>query len=301
MVQVSSITHRFGQRVALNEVSFEVERGKLFGLLGPNGSGKSTLFRILTTLIAPASGTASIAGADVVRNPSAVRRRIGVVFQKPSLDGKLSVFENLKHQGHLYGLAGSKLKLRCEAMMERFDVADRRNDRAETLSGGLQRRVELAKSLLHGPEVLILDEPSTGLDPGARVGLMDQLRALCSDGVTCLMTTHLMVDADRCDRIGVLDQGRLVALDTPQSLKKSVGGDVLTIQSSDAATLARRVNERFSIGSDVVDGVVRIERENGHMFLTDLIEAFPGEVDSVTVGKPTLEDVFVHLTGHRWE
>ncbi len=168
------------------------------------------------------------------------------------------------------------------------------------MSGGLQRRVELAKALLHEPEALILDEPSTGLDPAARAAVMDYLDTLRQEkGVTCLITTHLMDEADHCDRIGILDQGRLVASDTPAGLKATIGGDVLTVATADPSLLAGKVAERFGLPTDVVDGVVRIERERGHQFITDLIEAFPGEIDSVTVGKPTLNDVFVHLTGHR--
>jgi ABC-2 type transport system ATP-binding protein len=208
--------------------------------------------------------------------------------------------ENLTHQGHLYGLSGRELRRRSREAMERFRFADRANDRVETLSGGLQRRVELAKGLLHRPEVLILDEPSTGLDPGARADLMVHLRELRErDGVTSLLTTHLMDEADRCDRVGILDSGRLVALGTPTDLKATIGGDVVTIHSGNPGSLAARAKERFSCKVDIVDAAVRIERERGHQFVPQLIEAFPGEIDSVTVGKPTLDDVFLHLTGHR--
>ncbi len=299
VVAVKSLHHRFGQRAALTAVSFQLDRGALFALLGPNGSGKTTLFRILTTLIAPTMGSATLDGASIVDAPDGVRRRMGVVFQKPSLDGKLSVLENLRHQGQLYGLGGAHLADRCDDLLKRFGVLDRSGDRVETLSGGLQRRVELAKSLLHAPSVLILDEPSTGLDPGARVAMMDHLRALCDEGVTCLMTTHLMEDADRCDTIGVLHEGRLVALDTPGALKATVGGDVLSLRAADPVILAEHVGNKFGCACQVVDGVVRIERPDGHTFVPELIEAFPGEIDSVTIGKPTLEDVFMHLTGRR--
>lgn len=300
IVQIQELTHQYGTRTALDQISFNVDRASIFGLLGPNGGGKTTLFKILTTLITPTSGTARIAGADVVTRCDEVRNRIGVVFQNPGLDRKLTVMENLVHQGHLYGLSGTSLKNRCCELLERFGVADRSRDRVEKLSGGLARRVELAKGLLHRPEVFILDEPSTGLDPGARAGLMDYLVELRDqDGVTSLLTTHLMDEADRCDRIGILDEGKLVAIDTPTSLKNTIGGDVLTVCSSDPVSLSDKVTARFGGSADVMDGVVRIERERGHEFVPELIEAFPGEIESVTLGKPTLDDVFVHLTGHR--
>ncbi|MFQ5495161.1 MAG: ATP-binding cassette domain-containing protein [Phycisphaerae bacterium] len=300
IVSIDNLTHDYGNRRALCEVSLEVGRASIFGLLGPNGSGKSTLFRVLATLLRPTGGSARILGADVVLSRAEVRRRIGVVFQSPSLDEQLTVGENLRHHGQLYGLSGAELHRRCAAMMERFGLAERAGDRVKVLSGGLKRRVELAKALLHDPQVLILDEPSTGLDPGARGELMDHLQTLRDQaGVTSLLTTHLMDEADRCDRIGVLDGGRLVAVDTPAALKEAIGGEVLTISGADPAGLAEKVSTRFDTQTRVVDGTLRIERSRGHTFVPELIEAFPGEIDSVTVGRPTLDDVFVHLTGHR--
>lgn len=301
IVNVQAVTHRFGDRIALADVSFDVPRGVLFGMLGPNGSGKTTLFRIITTLIAPSSGTVLIDGNDVATHADEARRRFGVVFQKPALDGKLTVLENLMHQGRLFGMGGATLKDRCRALLKSFGVDNRAADRTETLSGGLQRRVELAKSLLHEPALLILDEPSTGLDPGARRNLMDQLRSLCAEGITCLMTSHLMEDAERCNTVGILDAGRLVALDTPDNLKRIVGGDVISLRAKEPDQLMKKLQDRFDCHADVIDGVVRIERPEGHNFIPHLIEAFPGEIDSVTTGKPTLEDVFVHLTGHSLE
>lgn len=303
IIEVESLSHRYGDRLALEALTFEVPSGAMVALLGPNGSGKSTLFKILTTLLRPTAGTARIAGADVVTQGWAVRGLIGVVFQNPSLDGKLTALENLRHQGHLYGLAGRTLTRRAMDLLERFAVADRAGDRVDVLSGGLQRRVDLAKALLHEPRVLILDEPSTGLDPGARAILMDHITDLCRrDGVTALFTTHLTEEAERGDRVAILDEGRLVAMETPDALKRTVGGDVLTVATADPHALSQRVAERFGVALQVVDGVVRIERDRGHEFVPELIEAFPGEIESVTVGKPTLGDVFVHHTGHRlWE
>lgn len=299
-VDLETLSHRYGDRLALDAISLQVAPASVFSLLGPNGSGKSTLFRILATLMAPSSGTARVAGLDVRAERDQVRRRIGVVFQHPSLDAKLTVFENLRHQGHLYGLSGRSLRERIGELLDRFALADRASDRAETLSGGLKRRVELAKALLHAPQVLILDEPSTGLDPAARASLMDHLHQLRDqNGVTTLLTTHLMDEADRCDRIGVLDEGRLVALDGPAELKRRIGGEVLTVSCGDPAKLAAGVKRDFDIEATFVNGVVRIEHETGHAFVPKLVEAYPGEIDSVTVGRPTLDDVFFHLTGHR--
>ncbi len=299
IVTVRGLTHRYAENLALSDVDLAVEEASLFALLGPNGCGKTTLFKILTTMLRPTAGGATVAGVDVVTQRAAVRRRIGIVFQHPSLDDKLTVRENLVHQGNLYGLFGKPLATRIDELLSRFGVASRTNDFVEKLSGGLKRRVELAKSLLHRPGVLILDEPSTGLDPGARLELIAQLRELRdSDGVTCLMTTHLMDEADRCDCVGLMDRGRLVALDTPSALKATIGGDVLTVDTLDPRALAADITFRLAAVAEAVDGAVRIECSRGHEFLPTLIEMFPGRIQSVKIGKPTLEDVFLHATGH---
>jgi ABC-2 type transport system ATP-binding protein len=301
-VAVESLTHRYGERTALNGISFTVNPGEIFGLLGPNGGGKTTLFRILSTLMRPSAGGVRVFGHDVVRERNAVRRRIGVVFQAPSLDRKLTVRENLRHQGHIFGLHGHDLRQRIDELLARLQIADRADERTEKLSGGLRRRVEIARGLLHRPELLLLDEPSTGLDPRVRREVGDYLEELRKqDGVTVLVTTHIMEEAERCDRLAILDHGNLVALDTPAALKDKVGGDVVTVGSRDPAKLAGLIEQRFRVKPSVVDQSLRIEWPRGHEFVPALIEAFPGEIDSVAVGKPTLEDVFIHLTGHRFE
>ena len=302
-IEVQNLTFRYGDRTALDDVTFQVAAGEIFGLLGPNGGGKTTLFGILSTLLAPASGVARIFGLDVAREAHAVRRRIGVVFQAASLDGKLTALENLVHQGHLYGLRGRALRERAAAALDRVGMSDRARDRVETLSGGMQRRVELAKGLLHAPDLLLLDEPSTGLDPGGRRDLWQYLMHLReSSGVTVLVTTHLLEEAERCHRLGILDHGKLIALDTPDELKRRIGGDVILLGARDPESLCREVAQRFSLEATVLDGAVRLERERGHEFIAQLVEAFPGRIDSVSVSKPTLEDVFIHQTGHRlWE
>ncbi len=297
---MADVHHRYGDRVALDGVSFRVERGELFALLGPNGGGKSTLFRILSTLVRAGGGAARVAGHDVAREPAAVRRRLGVVFQHPSVDALLTVDENLVHHGHLYGLSGRALRTAVDGALARLGLAERRRDRVGSLSGGLMRRVELAKAFLVGADVLLLDEPTTGLDPRARREFLVHLRELRdAGGLTAVLTSHDMDEAERCDRVAVLDRGRLVALGTPDELKAEVGGDVLVVQTAAPEALRDRVRGRFGIDGQLVDGTLRLERARGHELVRDLIEAFPSEIRSVTFGKPTLEDVFVRLTGHR--
>jgi ABC-2 type transport system ATP-binding protein len=302
-VEVESLTHNYGSRRALDNVNFTVAPGEIFGLLGPNGGGKTTLFRVLATLLLPTAGRARIFGEDTARNPLAVRRQIGVVFQSPSLDGKLTVAENLRHQGHLYGLYGDSLRQRIKELLRRMNLSDRTRDRVETLSGGLRRRVEIAKGLLHRPRLLLLDEPSSGLDAGARRDLRLYLRQLRDDsGVTICLTTHFLDEADSGDRLGILDRGRLVALDSPDSLKKKIGGDVIVLETAAPERLREQIQQRFGGEATVLDGMVRLERQQGHRFITDLVESFPGQIDGVSLAKPTLEDVFIHETGHRfWE
>jgi ABC-2 type transport system ATP-binding protein len=301
VIAVRDVVHSYDGRSALNGVSFDVRPAELFGLLGPNGSGKTTLFRILSTLMVPVGGRAFILGHDAAKDPSQLRREIGVVFQAQSIDLKLTAAENLWHQGHLYGLYGAALRGRVKQILGRVGLSDRAKDRAETFSGGMQRRLELAKGLLHGPRVLLLDEPTTGLDPGARRDLWQYLQILRDEErVTVLVTTHLMEEAERCDRLAILNEGKLVALGTPAELKHEIGGDVIVLEANDAGLLGSKIRERFGIEVQVVDGQVRIERRNGHRFVTDLVEGFPGEIHGVSIAKPSLEDVFIRRTGHRF-
>lgn len=308
-VQATNLTFEYpargkaAARRALNGVSFEVRRGEIFALLGPNGGGKTTLFKILSTAVSPTSGTALIFGFDVQKQADEVRRRIGVVFQSPSLDKKLTVLENLRYHGQLYGLRGEELHSRVSEMMERLAVGDRAKDLVETLSGGLARRVELAKGLLHRPELLILDEPSVGLDPGARHDLWLYLQRLREkEDVTVLVTTHLIDEGDRSDRVLVLNQGSIVALDTPVRLKEQIGGDVISIATKDPDRLVGRIRDKFGITPTSFNGTLRIERQAGHAFISQVVDAFPDLIEAVNLSKPTLEDVFIARTGHRfWE
>lgn len=300
-IQIENLEHRYGARRALAGISLQIETGEIFVFLGPNGGGKTTLFRLLSTLIPVQEGDVRILGFDLRRQTQAIRERIGVVFQAPSLDKKLTVVENLMHQGHLYGLSGSALEARQNEMLARLGLADRRRDRVETLSGGLRRRVELAKGMLHRPRLLLLDEPSTGLDPGARSDLWDYLQQVRRDeGVTVVLTTHLLEEAEKADRIAILNEGSLVALDTPEALKATVGGDSITIQTAEPESLAEAISARFACAANVLEGAVRLEQPRGHEWIARLIEAFPGRIDAITLGKPTLEDVFIDRTGHRF-
>jgi ABC-2 type transport system ATP-binding protein len=302
VISVDHLVHRYEHRTALNGVTFEVRPAELFGLLGPNGSGKTTLFRILSTLMIPTEGRAVIMGCDAAQDPAILRRQIGVVFQAQSVDLKLTAYENLWHQGHLYGLHGSTLKRRIEEILARVGLADRAHERVETFSGGMQRRIELGKGLLHQPAVLLLDEPTTGLDPGARRDLWQYLQILRDEEhVSVLVTTHLMEEAERCDRLAILNEGNLVALGTPAELKSEIGGDIILLDAAhDAALLADHVRSRFRVEAVVLGNQVRIEREGGHRFVPDVVEAFPGEIRAISVSKPALEDVFIHRTGHKF-
>jgi ABC-2 type transport system ATP-binding protein len=302
VISVENVVHRYENRVALNGVSFTVRAAELFGLLGPNGSGKTTLFRILSTLMVSTAGRATIMGCDAAQEPARLRRQIGVVFQAQSIDLKLTAYENLWHQGHLYGLRGAALHARIQEILSRVALSNRSKDLVETFSGGMQRRIELAKGLLHHPAVLLLDEPTTGLDPGARRDLWQYLQMLRDEErVSVLVTTHLMEEAERCDRLAIMNEGNLVALGTPAELKSEIGGDVIMLDAAhDADSLAARIRTRFHVETTVLENQIRMERRGAHRFVTEVVEAFPGEIEAISVSKPALEDVFIRRTGHKF-
>ena len=299
-IDVSEVSHRYGDRVAVDQLSLTIDEGEIFVFLGPNGSGKTTLFRLLSTLIPLQTGEVTILRHNLRRDTNAARREMGVVFQAPSLDKKLTVAENLTHQGRLYGLSAAAIKARSREMLSALGLAERSHDLVETLSGGMRRRVELAKGMLHEPRLLLMDEPSTGLDPGARADLWQYLQQLRRQGVTIVLTTHLLEEAERADRIAIMHQGKLAALDTPEALQASVGGDSITIRTSDPDQLATGIRERFDCQATVLDGSVRLEQPDGHQWISQLVEAFPADIQTVTLGKPTLEDVFIDRTGHQY-
>lgn len=301
-VDVRDLAFRYGDRKALDGISFSLERRRILGLLGPNGSGKTTLFRILCTLLQPQAGQVRLAGLDLVRDPAGVRRRMGVVFQTNSLDQELTVAENLACQGRLHGLRGARLKARIDELLQRFDLGERRNSRVRTLSGGMRRRTELAKGLLHRPQILLLDEPTAGLDPQIRQEFWEHLTGLRDTaGITILFTTHLMEEAEVCDRLVILDQGRVVTAGSPVELKERIGGDVIVLHSNDPNDLKARMEGRFQGPISVVNGAVRMEQHRGHELIRDLMEEFSGEIQAISLGKPTLEDVFIQETGREFQ
>jgi ABC-2 type transport system ATP-binding protein len=288
-------------RTALDNVSFSIRQGEMFCLLGPNGSGKSTLFRLLSTLLVPPADAVTVFGFDLKTHPAEVRQTIGIVFQHSSLDKKLTVRENLLHQGHLYNLRGAPLHARIDEILGRVRLLDRAGDIAEELSGGMQRRVELAKGLLHRPKLLLLDEPSTGLDPGARIEFDAYLKEIQqTEGVTILLTTHILAEAERCDRLAILERGRLVALGTPAALTAEIGADIVTIDADDPAALCAAIREKFGGAPAVIDTKIHVERPGGAEFIPALVGAFPGRIRTVMFSRPTLEDVFIRKTGHQF-
>ena len=299
-LNVVGLGHRYGDRQALQSVSFDVAPGESFGLLGPNGGGKTTFFRIAATLLTPTNGTVRVFGHDVATHPDAVRRCIGMTFQSPALDDRLRIVENLYYHGHLYGLHGKSLNQRIDEVLSLVNLTDRASDLVSTLSGGLQRRVELAKTLLTKPLLLLLDEPSNGLDPGARREVWEHLRHLRqTESTTIIVATHLMDEAAQCDRVGILHEGQLVASGTPEALVSEIGGDMILVTGRDLSSLAQKIAQRFDQRVEIIDGALRLERAQAHEFVPELVEAFPGEIDTVTFGKPTLEDVFIHYTGEQ--
>ena len=293
-------TRGSAQRRALDGVSFRITSGETFAFLGPNGGGKSTLFRLLTTAVPVAQGSLRIFGHDPNSALAEIRSQLGVVFQSPSLDPHLSVRENLAHHGHLYGLRGSELETRIADALTRLRLSDRASDRVSTLSGGLARRTEIAKSLLHRPRLLLLDEPSTGLDPGARRDLWNTLDELRGDGLTVVMTTHFMEEADRCERLALLDKGRIAAEGTPEALKAEIGGDMVTLEAeSDSAELMTSLTALIPDIRPITTGdLVRFEHSRAHETVAQIGAALGSSVRSISIARPTLEDVFLRYTGH---
>jgi ABC-2 type transport system ATP-binding protein len=301
VIEVDNLTYQYGSKTALDSLSFSVGKGEIFGFLGPNGGGKTTTFKVLSTLFACRPGQVKMFGLDLARDLMAIRRKMGIVFQLPALDKMLKVRENMAHQGHLYGLSGKELERRIDRDLERLGLKDRSRDRVKTLSGGLQRRVELAKALINDPELMILDEPSTGLDPAARKefwGHLEKLRQ--AQGMTVLVTTHYLEEADRCDRLLILDQGKKVALGKPEELKAGIGGEVLRIRAKDPEGLLTAIMEKLKVKALLVGGLIQVEQPKAYQLVAPLLEAFPDQVLSLTLGLPTLEDVFIHKTGRRF-
>lgn len=297
-VAIDHITHRYGSHLALNDVSFTVPSGALFGLLGPNGSGKTTLFRILTTLLTPSSGTATVFGHDLAKDPQTAREVTSMIFQEPALDDQLTVRENIRLHGGLFGLSGAALDSRLAAVLEQFGLTDRTDDRVDKLSGGLQRRTDLARGLLHQPRLLLLDEPTAGLDPRARRELWDHLHSVQQTAdTTILLATHMMDEAERCDELAIIHEGSLAATGTPENLRRKLGAETLWMQTDDPRRLADRIEAQFGFDTRLIGRAVQIVHEDAHNILSALYEAFGDYITSATVRHPTLEDVFMSVTG----
>jgi ABC-2 type transport system ATP-binding protein len=297
-VEASDVAFAYGQRQALAGVSFRVPAGSVHGFLGPNGSGKSTLFKLLSTIVPPQQGRLSVLGLDLARDAAAVRTRLGVVFQSPAVDKKLTVRENLRCGGHLYGLSGPGLERRIDELLAHASLADRQRDRVGELSGGLRRRVEVVKGLLHEPEILLLDEASTGLDPAARRAMWALLKG--QQGVTVLFTTHLMDEAAEAEHLTLLDEGKVVAEGSPRELMQQVGDQVLEVQAKDAAQLAGELQQLVGVTPVVLDDVLRFESKDSHQLVPKVVERFGDRVQRLTLQHPSLEDVFLKKTGKRF-
>ena len=312
-IVVSGLSVRLGGRHVIKGLNLQVNDGGRLIVLGPNGSGKTTLFRLLSTLIpmqhlqSSLSSSIRVFGTSVESDLSSVRHQMGVVFQSPSVDGKLTVFENLRLQASLYGLTGKMAGDRIVEVSQQLGISERQHDIVDKLSGGLRRRLELAKSLLHRPRLLIMDEPTTGLDPTARIDLWNVLRQLQQDsGMTIFMTTHLLEEAERADRVAILNAGQLVALDQPDVLRQQLGGDVVSIKCAAPESLSKLLAAEFNVQPRLVDGQLRLEQDadaeasSNVALVQRIMEQFGDQIQSITVGRPSLEDVFISKTGHQF-
>jgi len=300
IIEVKNLTKKFNGLTAVDNVSFMVGKGEIFGFLGPNGAGKSTTINMLSTLLTPSEGEAIINNFNILTQRNEVRKSIGLVFQDPSLDDRLTAEENLRFHAKLYGVPKTEYKERMEEVLRLVDLWDRRNDIIKTFSGGMKRRLEIARSLIHYPAVLFLDEPTLGLDPQTRSHLWEYILRLKKERqMTIFMTTHYMNEAEYCDRIAIIDYGKIVALDTPANLKKRVGGDVIQMTSKQEQELKKELEKRYKKEIKEENGTLQLEIEDGEKFLPRLFNELDTKIDSIELRKPTLDDVFLNLTGRK--
>jgi ABC-2 type transport system ATP-binding protein len=302
VVQVRDLVKQYGSGksafVAVKGVSFEVHPGEVFGFLGPNGAGKTTTISVLCTLLRPTHGTVKINGYDIVHQANEVRRSIGLIFQDPTLDNQLTAQENLDFHAFAYDVPSQQAHERGDALLKLLDLWERRHDQTKMFSGGMKRRLEIVRGLLHHPRVLFLDEPTQGLDPQTRSLIWQYLLGLRqSDGVTLFMTTHYMDEAEYCDRIAIIDHGEIVALDTPANLKAMVGGDVVVVRTTDNALAIREIEQRWGYTATGIGPELRLEVERGDEFVPELVRGITPRVEAISVNRPTLDDVFMKLTG----
>ena len=297
IIETRALAKYYGPIGAVCGINLNIEKGEIFGLLGPNGAGKTTTIGMLCTIIRPTSGGASIAGCDIVSDPAEVRRKVGIVFQDPTLDTVLTGHENLELHARLYGVPSAIRKQRIAEMLELVDLRERQNDIARTYSGGMRRRLELARGLLHRPAVLFLDEPTLGLDPQTRARTWDYIKRMADkEQTTVVLTTHYMEEADQvCDRVGIIDHGQIIALDAPGSLKESMGGDLVVVRAPEQSLAAVRA---LSYVKNIIlkDGALEITMKDAHLHLPELLSVI-SDIHCVETHSPTLNDVFIKLTG----
>ena len=298
IIQVNQLTKRFGDFEAVKDVSFDVNEGEIFGFLGPNGAGKTTTINMLCTLLRPTAGTAIVNGMDIVEDKNDVRKAIGLVFQETTLDDYLTAEQNILFHALAYGVEKNVRRSRTRELLTLMELWERRKDKIRTYSGGMKRRLEIARGLVHWPKVLFLDEPTLGLDPQTRNRIWEYIMELCrKQGLTIFLTTHYMDEAENSDRIAVMDHGEIVALDTPEALKRQVGGDLLTISSRNNHLVIAELSDKYSLIGQEKNGSVSVKVENGEEFLPIFVRGFEGSIQTIGLKGPTLEDVFLDLTG----
>ena len=299
VIEAKGLVKRYGEVEAVRGIDLEVKAGEIFGFLGPNGAGKSSTISMLCTLLLPTAGTAQVAGIDVVRDPARVRQRIGLVFQDPSLDDQLTGRENLEFHAFIYNVPAAQRARRIDKMLTLMELTERAGSLVRTYSGGMKRRLEIARGMLHEPQVLFLDEPTLGLDPQTRRSIWTHLNELrARTQITIFMTTHYMDEAEFCDRIAIIDRGQVVALGTPDQLKALVGGDVVTMTSSKPDVAAEEIQRLLRVAPIRDDGSLRMEVKDGKKFVPRLVRELTVPVDTISLRRPSLDDVFIKLTGH---
>ena len=299
IIEVENLVKKFGDFPAVNDVSFFVEQGEIFGFLGPNGAGKTTTINILCTLMKPTSGRATLNGFDVVRQQNQVRQSIGLVFQDPSLDDRLTAMENLRFHTFVYNVPSQVRQKRIEEVLNMVELWERRKSPVRTFSGGMRRRLEIARGLIHYPKVLFLDEPTLGLDPQTRNRIWGYILELRDrENITIFLTTHYMDEAAIADRIAIIDHGEIVALDKPEALKDMVGGDIISLKTKDDEAAASQIRERYQVEVKQATEGISLEIQNGNEFIPGLVTQLTIPIESISLRSPTLDDVFLKLTGH---
>ena len=299
IIEVKSLSKQFKNLTAVDKVEFAVQEGELFGFLGPNGAGKSTTINMLCTLLRPSSGDATINGYRVTSQSGLVRKSIGLVFQDQSIDEELTALENLKFHANMYGVPRREAVERINSVLSMVELSDRKNDLVKFYSGGMKRRLEIARGLLHYPRVLFLDEPTIGLDPQTRKHIWEynyQLKE--QENITIFLTTHYMEEAENCDRVAIIDHGEIIALDTPDQLKQKVGGDIITVRTKDNKTASAKITERYGVEPKISKDTMQFEVTHGDEFIVRFVQDFKDEITSINLHRPTLNDVFLKLTGH---